>query len=232
MTLLTLICAVVTLAAITAARLERILRLESGDLPDRVERWAVEVETLAADLTGHDPSEPQTALLRWLQDSLGLGRARPSEIPDVARRRDALHDVVADAAKLADSLRRFAHGARQKASGGQPVGLNLLALMRTRVNWRASDIYKSAHCRHAARQRPLHPTDHPATNGVNPATVRVLLSQITRRFSDDAVLAEALPLKFAGHADAAIARQTGHSRPKVQRALKRFRDWLSEDRDE
>lgn len=229
--LLALIGAVVALAAVTAARIERIARHELGVASERVERWAAEVEGLAADLAGPEPGEPQTALLRWLQSNLGLGRVRSTETPDVAGRRDALHDVIADAPRLAASLRRFAAAARRRAAADGPaIPLNLLALLRTKVNWRANDLHKSTVRRHAARLRPLSDADHPATGGVDPATVQVLLGQIARRFADDEVLGVALPLKFAGHGDAAIARRTGHSRPRIQRALARFRDWLAEER--
>lgn len=228
MTLLTLLCAVVALAAATAARLDRITRIESDGDPHRVERWAREVDALAADLEGSTAADAQTALLRWLQDNLGLGRPRRFERADVARRRDALHDVVGDAPRLAQSLARFAGAARRKAeASGDAIALNLLALLRTKVNWRSNDLHKSRERRHAARQRPLGELDPPAPP--DPALARVLVDQIARRFADDPVLSAVLPLKFAGHADAAIARETGLSRSAVQRALARFRDWLGEE---
>ncbi|MCB9527805.1 MAG: hypothetical protein R3F65_10250 [bacterium] len=228
MTTLALICAVVAIVAATA-RLDRIARLEAEDAPDRVDRWASETEALAAALTGPTAATAQTELLRWLQDRLGLGPARRHERPEITRRRDALHDIIADAPRLADALTRFADAARHKAAAhGPAIPLNLLALLRTKVNWRANDLHKSTERRHTRHLRPLDDADEPAPPAVDPALARVLIAQITRRFADDDVLAVVLPLKFAGEADADIARQTGHSRSKVQRALIRFRRWLGE----
>lgn len=229
MTTLALICAVVALAAATAARLDRIARLEADDAPDRVDRWASETEALAAALAGPAAAATQTDLLRWLQDRLGLGPARREERPEITHRRDALHDIIADAPRLAHALTRFADAARRKAAAhGPAIPLNLLALLRTKVNWRANDLHKSTERRHARHLRPLNDGDEPAPPAVDPALARVLIAQINRRFGDDDVLAAVLPLKFAGEADADIARQTGHSRSKVQRALTRFRRWLGE----
>ncbi|MEZ4432611.1 MAG: hypothetical protein R3F65_09375 [bacterium] len=202
--------------------LERVLALEAAGVDD-ADGYASALRDLAAALRADDAVEIANRMTFWLIPALGLDLGGP---PADDRWREALWDAAVDALADAGALARYLETIADRLRGRRPSHLNLLAMLRTRVGWRAKDKLRR---RDLYRQR--YGGDYRPEGAVG------ALDDHGRRVA--ALCVERVEAAFAGGGGAAgaggvarggtvseVSRQTGISRQRIYRLLARMRAFV------
>ena len=201
------------------APLRRVLALETDGATDPT-AYGAALRTLAGAVRADD-ERFSAALSRWVLGGVGLSvEASP---PDSWREAlwDAAADLLADREGLARLMEKAAAGVEGRRG---PVRVNLQAMLRTKVGWRARD--KQRRDRGWTSRRAEAKTKDGAT--VDPEArclAGLVIAQAAREF-DEPGERQALEGLLAGESISDIARRTPLTRQAIYRLLGRLRTWI------
>lgn len=198
--------------------LRRVLEMEreGGDLGAYVEGLRRLAGALEDPAEGPDLRDAFVALL------CEAGPPSSSEDLWAEARWDALADLVSDTPRFTALLRTFAERAETRGAGGQ---LNLISMLKARVQWRARDNLRQrrAHRRRCVEVRPGSGACRPQSQFI----AQLILERVEERFCRDPEQAEVLTLLLEGRTVSEVSRMTGQSRQAIYRWFGRIREWLS-----
>lgn len=204
--------------------LERVLALE-GAGTEEAAAYASALRTLAAAL--RDPStagEIQRRMTAWLLPALGLD-PRASRVDDPWR--EAMWDAAADALSDANGLAGFFEKAAGALRGRRPAHLNLLALLRTRVGWRAKDKLRRRtryRQRFGGRILPGGPQGTVDERGRKVAAL--VVERLEAEFEGVPHAREVVSGLLEGQTVSEVSRSVGISRQRIYRLMERMRHWI------
>lgn len=203
--------------------LERVLALEAAGVDD-ADGYGDALRDLAAALRADDAVETANRMTLWLIPALGLDLGGP---PADDRWREALWDAAVDALADAGALARFLDTIADRLRGRRPSHLNLLAMLRTRVGWRAKDklrrrdLYRQ---RYGGDYRPEGAVGALDDHGRRVAALCV--ERVEVAFAGEAEARPVLAGLLEGGTVSEVARQTGVSRQRIYRLLARMRAFV------
>lgn len=203
--------------------LERVLALEAAGVDDAV-GYAEALRGLAAALRADDAVEIANRMTLWLIPALGLDLRGP---PADDRWREALWDAAVDALADGGSLAGYLDVIADRVAGHRPAHLNLLAMVRTRVGWRAKD-----KLRRRDRYRQQFGGDFRAERAAGAHDDRgqrvaaLCVAQIGEAFAGEVEAGPVMAGLLEGGTVSEVARQTGISRQRIYRLLGRMRAFV------
>lgn len=208
--------------------LERVLALEGAGV-DEAAAYAAALRALAAAL--RDPetrAEVSNRMTAWLLPALGLS---PGAVHSDARWVEALWDAAADALSDPEALARFLEAAAARLGERRPAHLNLLAMMRTRVGWRAKDKLRRRDRYQRRFGGEYLPERAPGSHDARGRQVAALVvDRVRAAFDDEPEAAPVIDGLLAGGTISEVARETGVSRQRIYRLLGRMRGWIEGER--
>lgn len=201
--------------------LERVLAIEAAGSDD-AGAYASALRALAAALRADDAVETAHRMTLWLIPALGLDLGGP---PADDRWREALWDAAVDALADADALATYLDTVADRLGTRRSASLNLLAMIRTRVGWRAKDKLR----RRDRYQKRFGAEYLPERGGRDDRGARVAalcVDRVRDAFVDEPEAEPVLTALLAGGTISEVSRETGVSRQRIYRLLARMRSWI------
>lgn len=204
--------------------LERVLALEGAGI-DEAAAYATALRELAAGLRDPDTRvEVSNRMTAWLLPAIGL---EPGAVHGDARWTEALWDAAADALSDACALAGFLEAAADRLGARRPAHLNLLAMMRTRIGWRAKDKLRRKDRYRKRFGGEYLPEARPGSSDERGRRVAALVvGRVREVFADEPDAMPVIEGLLAGGTVSEVSRGTGMSRQRIYRLLGRIRGWI------
>ena len=206
------------------APLRRVLALETGGATEG-SAYGAALRALA-DAVRADEPRFEAALGRWLLNGVGVSPDASPQDPWREALWDAAADLLADREGLAGLLEKAA--ARVEAKAG-PARVNLLAMLRTKVGWRARDKLRRAR-RWTSRRVEAQAKDGATVDPEARCLAALVIAQAAQQFSEPGER-QALEGLLAGESISEIARRTPLTRQAIYRLLGKVRAWIDREPD-
>lgn len=208
--------------------LERVLALEGAGI-DEAAAYATALRALAAALRDPDTrGEVSNRMTAWLLPAIGL---QPGAVHGDARWVEALWDAAVDALADPDALATYLETAASRLGARRPAHLNLLAMLRTRIGWRAKDKLRRRD-RYQRRFGGVYlPEARPGSADERGRRVAALaVDKVRVAFADETEAMPVLEGLLEGGTISEVSRDTGMSRQRIYRLLGRMRAWIEGER--
>lgn len=204
--------------------LERVLALEGAGI-DEAAAYAAALRALAAALRNPETRvEVANRMTAWLLPAIGL---QPGAVHGDARWVEALWDAAVDALADADALAAYLETAADRLGARRPAHLNLLAMLRTRIGWRAKDKLRRRDRYQKRFGGEYLPEARPGSADVRGQRVAALVvDRVRDAFGDEPDAMPVLDALLTGGTISEVSRETGMSRQRIYRLLGRIRAWI------
>lgn len=208
----------------TQGPLEKVLALEGAGV-DEAAAYAAALRELAGALRHPTKRvEVSNRMTAWLLPAIGL---EPGAVHGDARWTEALWDAAADALSDPEALAGFLEGAADRLGARRPAHLNLLAMMRTRIGWRAKDKLRRRDRYNRRFGGEYLPEARPGCRDERGERVAALVvGRVREVFAEEPEATPVLEALLAGGTVSEVARGTGMSRQRIYRLLGRIRTWI------
>lgn len=201
--------------------LERVLAIEATGSDDAGD-YASALRALAAALRADDAVETAHRMTLWLIPALGLDLGGP---PKGDRWREALWDAAVDALADAEALAAYLDKVAASLGARRPAHLNLLAMIRTRVGWRAKDKLRRRD-RYQKRFGGEYLPDRGGRDDRGARVAALCVDRVRDAFADDPDAAPIIEGLLMGGTISEVSRSANVSRQRIYRLLARMRDWI------